>query len=160
MMYNSFVNTVCLPKRKYIFVYLLGTRTHIRMKDVYAYAERKNMDVIYVGSQGVVDKFSRIEPIIGEWINYIANAEMIITNSFHGTVFSILFEKRFMNFLVYGAAIRMNDRIKTILCHLGLENRIFNGELNAIENAIDYERVNKILEADRETSGACLLKNV
>ena len=61
------------------------------------------MDVIYVGSQGVVDKFSRIEPIIGEWINYIANAEMIIINSFHGTVFSILFEKRFMNFLVYGA---------------------------------------------------------
>ena len=40
------------------------------------------MDVIYVGSQGVVDKFSRIEPIIGEWINYIANAEMIIINSF------------------------------------------------------------------------------
>ena len=118
------------------------------------------MDVIYVGSQGVVDKFSRIEPIIGEWINYIANAEMIIINSFHGTVLSILFEKRFMNFLVYGAAIRMNDRIKTILCHLGLENRIFNGELNAIENAIDYERVNKILEADRETSGACLLKNM
>ena len=41
-----------------------------------------------------------------------------------------------------------------------MENRIFNGELNAIENAIDYERVNKILEADRETSGACLLKNM
>lgn len=148
------------PKRKYIFVYLLGTRTRISIKDVYAYAKSKDMDVVYVGSQGVVDKFPRLEPNVQEWLWYVQHAEMVFTNSFHGTVFSLIFQRPFMNFLVYGAAVRMNDRINTILGHLGLKERVFEGELEKIEQKIDYARVNGILAANSDLSKSQLLQNV
>lgn len=144
------------PKRKYIFVYLLGTRTHINMKDVYAYAQSKDMDVVYVGSQGVVDKFPRLEPTVLEWLWYVQHAEMVFTNSFHGTVFSLIFQKPFMNFLVYGAAVRMNDRINTILGHLELKDRVFEGELAKVEEAVEYKRVHEMIRTDREKSSYML----
>lgn len=145
------------PKRKYIFVYLLGTRTRICMKDVYAYAKRKDMDVVYVGSQGVVDKYPRLSPTVQEWLWYVQHAEMVFTNSFHGTVFSLIFQNPFMNFLVYGAAVRMNDRINTILGRLRLKDRVFDGELGKVEEYIAFTQVAKLIAIDRLHSSENLL---
>ena len=55
------------------------------------------------------------------WLKGIRDAAFVVTNSFHGTVFSILFHRPFITLPVEGAD--MDDRLHTLLSALGLENR-------------------------------------
>ena len=78
----------------------------------------------------------------------MANAEYVITNSFHGTVFALQFHKRFIVYPVKGAAQRMNGRLTTLLDPIGLSNRIYNGNLSVIDDEINFQHVfEKIDEA-------------
>jgi len=135
-------------ERPYIFIYFLGTRTKINWPEIHAFAKSKGLKIVYVGSQGVEDKFKKLEPTIAEWISLMANAEYVITNSFHGTVFAMQFHKRFMVYPVTGVAAKMNDRLTTLLTPLKLNGRIYNGALSIIEKEIDYNEVHESLNAN------------
>ena len=80
----------------------------------------------YVASQGRYDdEYDKKYATIPEWINYIKNCDIVITNSFHGIVFAILFNKKFISIpLVDKEFIRMNQRITSLLSMLGLQNRL------------------------------------
>ncbi len=136
------------PEYPYIFIYFLGTRTKINWSEIHALAKSKGLKIVYVGSQGVEDKFKKQEPTIAEWISLIANAEFVITNSFHGTVFAMQFHKRFLVYPVIGAAAKMNDRLTTLLTPLKLNCRVYNETLSIIEEEIDYKAVYEILDAN------------
>ena len=82
------------------------------------------------------------------WLGRIHNSEVVITNSFHGMVFSILFEKPFAAILIKNSG--MNDRIITLLSALGLENRIFDGDLKILNEKIDWESVRVKLDSYRK----------
>lgn len=63
---------------------------------------------------------------VTEWITLIRNAQAVVTNSFHGTVFSILFEKEFVVIPLKGELAGRNGRIEELLEKTGLsENRDF-----------------------------------
>lgn len=93
-------------------------------------------------------------PTPAEFLGLIKEAECILTDSFHGTVFSILFNKKFVDFIpnVTGT------RITSLLSTLGLEDRIINDENNMdiIKNEVDYFKVNNILEKERLKSQGLL----
>ena len=74
-------------------------------------------------------------------------AEYIITDSFHGTAFSINLNKKFI--CVFPK--KFSARLQSILELTGLEDRKLkiNGDINQIDEEIDYDRVNKILEQER-----------
>ena len=135
-----------LPKDKYLFIYFLGTRTIINWKEIHAFAKEKGLKIIYVASQGQEDKFKHTQASIHEWLSLIANAEYVITNSFHGTVFTLLFGRKFLTYSVTGVAIKMNDRITTLLNPLGLGNHIYSGSIRVIEESIDYAEVHRIMQ--------------
>ncbi len=59
-------------------------------------------------------------PTPGQFVTYIKNAKYIITDSFHGTVFSLIFNKQFVDILPGKTA----TRIESILKLVGLEDRI------------------------------------
>lgn len=61
---------------------------------------------------------------IEEWLREFSEAEAVVTNSFHGIVFAILFEKSFVAVPVEGALEEMNDRIFTLLGQFNLQDRI------------------------------------
>lgn len=61
---------------------------------------------------------------IETWLNYIKNSRFVITNSFHGVVFSILFNTPFIVVPIEGRLEGMNDRIVTLLESFGLEDRL------------------------------------
>ena len=61
---------------------------------------------------------------IEEWLSALYNSELVVTNSFHGLMFSLIFHKSFYVVPVEGALVGMNDRIYTILEYLGLKDRI------------------------------------
>ena len=87
---------------------------------------------------------------IEDWLYYIKNAELVITDSYHGTCFSIIFEKQVLPLTnTHG-----NSRFYSLLSIIGLENRIienkkdFNKISNLINENINYEKINKILEKE------------
>ena len=91
---------------------------------------------------------------IEQWLYSFYTAELIITDSFHGCVFSILFNKPF---ITIGNVNRGLSRFQTLLNLFNLEDRlVLNPDLNKIQSLIktkiDYTKVNLILEEEREKS--------
>lgn len=75
-----------LLKENYIFVYWLGDKRNI--DEMIAFYESKGYNVIYVGLRE-----QRILPAVEEWLSYIKYAKLVITDSFHGCVFSTLYHR-------------------------------------------------------------------
>lgn len=88
-----------------------------------------------------------------EFLSLISNAKCIITDSFHGTSFSIIFEKPFIAFPNMKNAMNTNSRLNSLLHECGLENRLFesNSEPAMFDN-IDYTRVKEKMKANIEHS--------
>ena len=85
----------------------------------------------------------------GDFLGYFSKASAIITDTYHGTVFSIIYEK---NFVCLG---QHKNKVKDILISLDLENRFLYQEDSLIEKfnkTIDYESVEKKLDNFRNTS--------
>ena len=90
-----------------------------------------------------------------EFLTYIRDAKMLVTNSFHGTVFSILFRKKFYS--VY----KENGRIDNLLGFLGLQERHITEESQIqITREIDYGQSDKGLQEYRQQSVDFLVKGI
>lgn len=89
-------------------------------------------------------------PTPNEFLGYFRNCEYVITDSFHATVFSILFNKKFIDILPKGTG----TRIISILKLLGLEDRVVNNyeDFSLKDKEIDYEKVNEKLKVERQKS--------
>ena len=91
---------------------------------------------------------------IEEWLFYYKNADFIITDSFHGTCFAIIFKKPFIS---VANMQRGEKRFVSILSELGLMDRlIYNIEdawnKNELILPIDYEKVYEKLNKKKEHS--------
>jgi hypothetical protein len=90
-------------------------------------------------------------PEIGDFISYIKNATYIITDSFHGTAFSINFNKNFIEIL---PNTKTGTRNQSILKLTKLEKRIITNynDFSLMNQPIDYSEVNKIIKQERAKS--------
>lgn len=118
--------------KPYLLLYVLGNPMSCSLEEIMAYAKKRGLEVRYVASSGQGDKYEHIYPQIGEWLDLIAKADMVITNSFHGTVFSILFERPFANIPLNAGFERMNTRCIELLHAVGLDKQIYCGSLDDI----------------------------
>ena len=86
---------------------------------------------------------------IEDFLSLIYNARYVITNSFHGTIFSILFEKNFYTVKING----VNSRIENILNITELNNRCIENvsEIN-LKEKIDFKNAKDKIEKEREYS--------
>ena len=90
-----------------------------------------------------------------EWLGHMARSRFVVTNSFHGTVFSILFKKPFVTIALSGNKQAYNERSFCLLDRLGLTNRIVRDGLdkkdlcNQIEDQIDWSAVQSKLQTWR-----------
>lgn len=91
------------------------------------------------------------ELTIGQWLAMFSNASLVVTDSFHGTVFSILFDKEFYSLANPG---RGNARMKGVLAMLGLESRLLcDKEPNEADSkAIDWTTTHERLNSERKES--------
>lgn len=93
--------------------------------------------------------------VVPEWLNKIAGASFVLTNSFHGTVFAILFHRPFLSVLLRGGMRGMNERALSLLQILGLEDRaIYSNEVSKygrlIAEPIDWMSVESRLNGKRD----------
>lgn len=94
---------------------------------------------------------------VDKWICGLRTADYVVTDSFHGTIFSILFHKKF---IVVANQMRGLTRLESLLKLLGLENRLAESfedfDFTQLSADIDYMSVDKILNQEREKSLAFL----
>lgn len=140
-------------KRPYIFLYLLGNPMICKVPEIYSFAKHEGLEVIYVGSQGQNDAYEKEYPQIGEWIDLIANAELVITNSFHCSVFSLIYQKKFITIPLNKGFERMNGRIDELLKSADLEFARFKGDFKHIyHNIYNFETFNRYQKQEIEKS--------
>ena len=93
-----------------------------------------------------------IYPSISKWLAGFCDAQFVITDSFHGTVFSILFNKPFVAIL---NPKRGSSRFVSLLSMLHLEDRLITSTSNIdkiCRKEIDYKDVNRILSIKKQDS--------
>ena len=150
-----------LVKEKYIFVYL---PYNIKDKDlifrsVRKIAKEKNLKVVSYSDNVIKDKYADltiyfVDP--GDVLSLILHADVVITNSFHGTAFSINLNKQFWTYMPSSFSTRITSILK--LCELNnrlLENVITDKQMNEIA---DFNHTNSVLQQERQKSYDFLTK--
>lgn len=157
-----------LPDKKvlndpYVFCYFLGTNPeHRRLAQ-----EFKTQTDLKIVSCPFLDNFVEEDIRFGDiqmfdmdaadFVNLIRHAEYILTDSFHGSVFSILHHKKFMTFDRFlGGTNSRNSRIDSLCTLLDLSERRYSGDIMSIQNDIDYAKVDIKLGKLREESSVYL----
>lgn len=156
-------------KGDYIFCYLLGKRDETR-KEVNKLAKATNLKVVAIRH---TDEFIESDEYFGdiapydvnpiEFIQLISNAKYVYTDSFHCSVFSIIFQRQFITFYRFATTDgnSRNSRIDSLLSLMGLTSRLYKNEIvKQIQNPIDYKVVERILEALRKDSMEFLMKGL
>lgn len=98
-----------------------------------------------------------------DFLNLIRNASYVCTDSFHCSVFSILYKKDFFTFRRFARQTKQstNSRLDTLFNLAGITGKIKTGDENineCLKEKVDYERVHKNLEKIREESYIYLKK--
>ncbi len=136
-----------LPNKEYILVYMLEYNANL-IKVAKYLSKIYNISVVSIEipfltleritKMKKIKKLHDVGPI--DFVKLFSNAKYILTNSFHGTAFSLIFNKQFISF----AHSTVNLRMENLLKLYGLEN-------NQIANSFkDIEVVKKILEKSKQ----------
>lgn len=139
------------PKKnnKYILVYQL-TFSSLLVKTVKKISNKTGYDIISIPFPmgGFFNSDINIFSGPKEWIGLFSNAEIIVTDSFHGCCFSILFNKKFKVCLTDGVT-----RIYNLLNMFELESCLIKKDTNfKIQDNINWNKVNNLLEFQRNKS--------
>lgn len=151
-----------LPRKKYILFYDLS-RNKENWKIAKEISKMMNMPVIITcvpfprtiseSCSSCFEKYFNVGP--KEWLKLIMESELVLSSSFHGTVFSVLFKKKF--YTINGAS---DYRISTFLRNISLEDRDINvqnyREKVDINVEIDYSKANDYIAGERLKSAEYL----
>lgn len=117
-------------------------------------AKKNNLKIIYINDRTVkkdkdIKYYEAVSP--KTFLSLFLNASTVVTNSFHGTVFSIIFEKDL--YVELDNKKKFNVRAEALLKMVSINDRIIDNE-NAKEkyDDIDWVKVKNILETKREES--------
>ena len=106
-----------LNKEKFILCYFLGEILNEMQKEIKLFAKNRNLDIINVNNLSN-DKNTKFSP--DEFISLINKADYVFTDSFHGAVFSFIFEKKFIIYNRLGK-INLNSRIDSLVQELEID---------------------------------------
>lgn len=150
-------------KDKYIFCYFLGNNPPHRefAKRLRKTTECKivaltHLDEYVKSDEDYADETPyNIDP--ADFLNLIRNAEYVCTDSFHCSVFSILYKRQFFTFRRYNRNTKQstNSRLDTLFHMAGINGRLLTGKENiseCLKIETDFEKVHKNLEEIRQKS--------
>lgn len=131
-------------QESYVLVYsyaLIGED----INPVIEYARKHDCKICLVGYKAV---FADYNPAVTpfELLSLFKYAEAVFTTTFHGTALSIINN---CNFVTYES-----NKARQLLEELGIEDRMVDSDsaIQVIEKAVDYKKVNKIIEEKRKKS--------
>lgn len=137
-----------------IICYLLN-RTNEQLKASRFISDTLGIQLKLISNIYPINGFKYVyPPSIEDWIRYIGGAKLVITDSFHGLVFSLLYKR---DFIVFAVNNGRNSRLIDLLDLLGLKDRYFTNiedlksSIHKIKK-IDYDKVESIIEKKRQES--------
>ena len=154
---------IVTPKeKKYLFLYLLPRKDNEQINDLKI--------ISYVENFAIDNGLSIIRPrwekgtqhqvlSVEEWLGYLYNADVVFSNSFHVSVFSILFKKPF---LTYDNRPNEGERFKTLFKMFGIDCWLNDKEDFNKLKCIRYDNNDFIIEQERKKAinflrgGLCL----
>lgn len=151
----------------YIFAYFLGANEEYR-NVVRQAAKTLGCKIValrhldqYVESDECFGDYAPYDVDPAKFLNILRNAQYICTDSFHGSVFSIIHHKPFVTFNRYAESSKhsKNSRIDTLCGNLGLQDRRYDATSNLAEQLqrhIDYDAVGTKLNALKDLTAKFL----
>lgn len=141
----------------YLFMYILNISSseEIAWNRVKMYIEDKGLELKTVASSGyepareLIPNNNNILATIPDWLRLIKNANCVVTTSFHGVVFSILYHRPFLAVLLTNEHSKANTRFLNLLGQLGLMDRIYDSNKSfdiQIDAEIDWKSVDSKIE--------------
>ena len=146
---------------KYVLIYQLAYSKSL-VNFAKKIANKKGYRIVTI--DGNPRQFIRAKYVLSagpsEWLKLFFNAECIVTNSFHGLVFSLNLNKNFF-FEYLKNGITVNSRLKNVAEIFKIEDRLIDNNLNNTEyNNPDFEKINKILDFERAKSYKWIENNI
>lgn len=146
-----------------VICYVLGDKECIvKFAQNIAHAIQKNI-IIITNSYSIIRKYGKMVAYgIGprEFIGLLDKCACFVTDSFHGTIFSINFNKPFFSFMKRqgGYTTSDNSRIVDVLKHFHLEEQFREDDNMAFSLDVDFMEANKILNRERHKSIQYLIR--
>ncbi|MDM8240786.1 polysaccharide pyruvyl transferase family protein [Phocaeicola barnesiae] len=146
-----------IKQEKYLLIYTMSRSNKVyqiakeiaqRLGNIKIYSIKMNL---HPNANKDINELQFISP--QQWVGLIMNAAYVVTDSFHGTAFSINFNKPFT--VVQNPMSNLNSRVNTILSFLNLKDRIILNntiKLPEFNLNIDYSKINQTVNAWREDS--------
>lgn len=150
---------------KYLILYAYTGRISGNEADwISAYAKKRNLKVYAIGGiQKCADRFIDCSPF--EVLTYFKNAEEIITDTFHGSIFSIITHRPFATIIrkSVGDSYGNEEKLRDLLKRLELSSRMTN-QIDDVEkingHLVDYEKIDKIINSERNNAKTYLKSQI
>ena len=163
--WESLISSNIKSKEKYVLAYIL-TPNHRLYKIARDYAHSQGLR-LYLFMLNIED-YGQADMLISggpfDFLHYIRDAEMVFTDSYHGTIFSTIFETPFYTFKRFSddSPINQNSRIDTLLCIMGAEDRLIDDSRQSLPQKLspDFQEYKKRLEPHIARSKEFLIKNL
>lgn len=144
-------------KERYLLIYSFSLSEEMYNVAI-EIAEKLNLKIVSISNSpknwNGIAKAKGVGPL--DFLSLFYYADFILTNSFHGTAFSIIFNKKFLVEKTDWLKSRVS-RIDNLLELFGLQNRDMNNYKEEMPRRIDYSDVNMILESEHLKSKKFLL---
>lgn len=142
--------------KKYLLVYAYGQRirTAEEIEAIRSFARKKGLKIVAMGgSQFWCDLYIPAAPM--RMLDWFAHAEYVVTDTFHGTIFSVINQKKF------AAIVRPSNenKLTCLLTDLSLAERQLKDLVlleSVLDKPVDYDTVNAILARERIKARAYL----
>lgn len=165
--WDAFITSSIHYNEPYLLVYSVELKKQNKLIDYYArkIAKKNNLKIYQVSYSGTASRLSCTDRYFGcatpdIFLSLIKNASFVVASSFHGTAFSINFNKEFLSI----SANRFNSRVKHLLDLTKLGDRMVSDNRYDIQTMkrIDYDDINLRIDEARKRSISMLedmLKN-
>lgn len=134
-----------MPKKGYILLYCV-LKTNRLVNYAKNLSEKTGLQVYSISNQREFSEFKQIKNCgVEEFISLVKNANYVLTTSFHGTVFSILYHKKFVTEI--DTWLSRNTRVENLLETLDMKSRTIENSKFDIDSEIRWDAVEAKLKA-------------
>lgn len=134
--------------KKYVLTYFLGEVSGRRKEYIDYVCKQNNLKLINLDAKNPNTFWYKTGPAEFLWL--IDNASVMLTDSFHGSVFSVLMDTPFLVFDREDTIDEMSSRIDTLLNTLKLQDRRFNNQSGEEIFKKEYAHIPGILKTERD----------
>lgn len=154
-------------QEKYLLCYFLDAPSKETQEQIFHYAKEKNLEIVALGNVLSICEEKGLKvtyPDCGpkEFLGWIDKTEVVVTDSYHGMLFSVLYEKQFWAVERAYQQYDQSSRQKTVLDMFGVNGRYLaqGAEIPLEGEDIDYQKIGKILANERMRAMDFLKKSI